>query len=117
MNKYLCAVVLALAATGVRAEAVLSCDEVNQVGEALTAVGIALEDENMQIDAGSAEDIGLAQVVEGLARIAAAEGDQELANASLGMANAWNNNDRGAFTDALADAVNKLAVIATTECE
>ncbi len=75
MNKYLCAVVLALAATGVRAEAVLSCDEVNQVGEALTAVGIALEDENMQIDAGSAEDIGLAQVVEGLARIAAAEGD------------------------------------------
>lgn len=116
MNKYLCAVILAFAATGVRAEAVLSCDEVNQVGEMLMAVGIALEDENMQIDAGSAADIGLAQVVEGLAHIAAAEGDQDLANASLGMANAWDNNDRDAFTDALADAVAKLAVIASSEC-
>jgi hypothetical protein len=32
------------------------------------------------------------------------------------MANAWAANDRDAFTDALADAVAKLAVIASTEC-
>lgn len=117
MRNLLLGAALALASLGVRAEAVLSCDEVNQVGEALTAIGIALEDENMPIDAGSAEDIGLAQVVEGLAGIAAAEGDQDLANASLGMAKAWDNNDRGAFTNALADAVAKLAVISASECE
>lgn len=117
MKKLLLSAVLALSSTGVCAEAVLSCDEVNQVGEMLTTIGIALEDENMPIDAGSAEDLGLAQIVEGLADIAAAEGDEDLANASLNMAHAWDNNDRGAFTDALADAVAKLAVIASTECE
>jgi hypothetical protein len=117
MNKLLLAALLALASFGARAEAVLSCDEVNQLGEALTTIGIALEDENMPIDAGSADHLGLAQVVEGLADIAVAEDDADLANASLGMANAWDNNNRDAFVDALADAVARLAVIATSECE
>lgn len=117
MKRLLLFAVLGLATTAAHAEAVLSCDEVNQMGEALTTIGVALEDENMAIDAGSAEHIGLANVVEGLAHIAAAEGDEDLANASMNMARAWDANDRDAFTDALADAVAKLAVIATSECE
>jgi hypothetical protein len=32
------------------------------------------------------------------------------------MADAWDNQDRDGFTDALADAVAKLAVISATEC-
>ena len=48
--------------------------------------------------------------------IAKAEGDEDLAAASVNMAAAWDAMDRDAFTDALADAVVKLAVIHGTEC-
>lgn len=101
---------------GVRAEA-LSCDQVNELGEALTTIGVALDDANLQFDEGSEVHVGLAQTVEGLATVAAAENDPDLANAAMGMAHAWDANDRGAFTDSLAEAVAKLAIIATTECE
>jgi hypothetical protein len=116
MKKLLLAAVLGLVCAGAHAEAVLSCDDVDQVGEALLSIGVALDDENLQIDEGGAEHIGLADTVEGLATIAAAENDQDLANASMGMAHAWDNNDRDAFTDSLAEAVAKLAIISASEC-
>lgn len=117
MKRMVLACALVLACGGVRAEAVLSCDEVNEVGESLTALGIAIDDENAQIGAGSEEDEALRQTVLGLADIAEAEGDEDLANASEGMAQAWADNDRDGFVDALADAVARLAIIAGTECE
>jgi hypothetical protein len=117
MKKLWLALAVVLTGGVAQAEAVLDCGQVNELGEALLTIGVALEDENLQIDAGSADHIGLAETVEGLAFIAGAEGDQDLANASMGMAAAWDANDRSAFTDALAEAVAKLAVIAATECE
>ena len=36
--------------------------------------------------------------------------------ASLGMAEAWRDNDRDKFTDALAEAVAKLAIISANDC-
>lgn len=116
MRHLLLAAVLGMGCSAVQANA-LSCSDVDELGEALLTIGIALEDENLQIDAGGAEHIGLAETVEGLAQIAAAENDQDLANASLGMAHAWDANNRDAFTDALAEAVAKLAVISATECD
>lgn len=115
MKKLLLAVVLGTGCSLAQANA-LSCGDVDQLGEALMAIGIALEDENLQIDEGGADHIGLAETVEGLSIIAAAENDQDLANAALGMAHAWDANDRDAFTDSLAEAVAKLAVISATEC-
>ena len=53
----------------------------------------------------------------GLAEISEAENDQELANASLAMANACAANDRDAFTDALADTVDTLADIMNSGCQ
>lgn len=116
MRKVLLGCVLAAASFAANAEAVLSCEEVDQVGESLTGLGVYLEDENGEIGAGSPEDAALGDVVTGLADIAEAENDEDLANASLGMANAWADNDRDAFTDALADAVAKLAVISAQDC-
>lgn len=117
MKRLLLVGMLAFASATVRAEAVLSCEEVDQMGEALTTLGIAMDDENAEIGLGSSEDAALRDVVEGLATIAAAENDQDLANASLAMAEAWDNADRDAYTDALAEAVAKLAVISVNECE
>lgn len=117
MKKVLLAVVLGLAWTGAHAEAVLSCDEVDQLGEALTTIGVALEDEQMQIDAGSADHLGLAETCTGLAAVGGAEGNEELANTAVAMCEAWDNNDRDAFTDHLADAVVQLAQIHASECQ
>ena len=116
MRNLILGAALAVACGGAIASPALSCEEVNTVGESLTALGVALDDENMPIGEGSPEDQALGEVTTGLADIAEAESDMDLANASLGMANAWAANDRDAFTDALADAVAKLAVIASTEC-
>ena len=106
------------AACGVAgAEPVLSCDEIDEVGEGLMAIGIALEDDGLEVGVGSDVEHDLAQVTMGLAQIAEAEGDPDLAQASIGMADAWDAMDKDAFTDALADAVAKLAVISASECE
>jgi hypothetical protein len=94
----------------------LSCEEVDQVGEVLTALGIALDD-GAEVGVGSELEENLAAVTVGLAQIANAEGDEDLANASLNMARAWDNKDQEGFTDALGDAVAKLAVISASECE
>jgi hypothetical protein len=117
MKRVLLGLALSLACFTANAAPALSCDEVNEVGEALTEIGIALEDENMPIGEGSPEHTALVEITVGLAEIAEAEEDEDLANASIGMANAWEANDRDAFTDSLAEAVAKLAIIAGTECE
>lgn len=117
MKKLLLAVVLSLSAVAAQAAPVLSCEEVDEMGEALMALGIALEDENAEVGLNSPEDAALRDVVEGLATIAVAEEDEDLANASLAMAEAWDNADRDAYTDALAEAVAKLAIISASECE
>lgn len=116
MKSFALASLLGLAAFNVNASA-LSCDEVDQVGEALTGLGIAMDDENAEVGEDSPEDAALADVVIGLADIAEAEGDEDLANASVGMADAWHAMDRDAFTDSLAEAVAKLAIISASECE
>lgn len=117
MKTWVLGVLLAGFATGAAGQAALSCEEVDEVGEALTAIGIAMDDEQMPIGEGSPEDDALRDVTMGLADIAEAEGDEDLANAALGMAEAWEAMDRDAFTDALAEAVAKLAIISTSECE
>lgn len=114
VKKLLLALALGLVFGGAQAQ--LSCDQVNEVGEALTNLGVALE-EGVEIGEDSPEHHQLLEITGDLATIAEAEGDEDLANASIGMADAWVSNDRGAFTDALALAVAKLAVVATTECE
>jgi len=117
MKALILASVLGVASLSVSADPVMSCDEVNEMGEALSGLAIALEDENAEIGIDSPEDGALRDVVEGLATIAGAEGDEDLANASLAMAEAWDNADQSAYSDALAEAIAKLAIIATTECE
>lgn len=100
----------------VHADPVLSCEEVDQLGEALTGLGIAMDDEGAIIGEDSPEDAALRDVVLGLADVAEAEGDEDLAAAAVNMADAWDAMDRDAYTTALADAVAKLAVISVTEC-
>jgi len=96
---------------------VLSCDEVNEMGEALTELGIEMDDNNAEIGEDSPEDTALRDVVDGLGMIAVAENDQDLADAADAMDDAWQSMDRDAFTEALAYAVATLAVISVTECE
>lgn len=117
MKSLLLAAMLGFICHGANAAPALSCEEVDEVGEALMAIGIAIDDEGMEIGEGSAEDEALRDVVLGLADIAEAEGDEDLANASVGMAEAWDAMDRDAFTDALAEAVAKLAIVSGSECE
>lgn len=117
MKSLTLAALLSLTCFGANAAPALSCDEVDQMGEALTGLGIAMDDENAAIGEGSDEDAALRDVVVGLADIAEAEDDQDLADASLNMAHAWDAMDRDAFTDALADAVAKLAIISAQDCE
>lgn len=95
---------------------VLSCDEVNEMGEALTGLAIALES-GMEIGEDSPEDQGLRDIVDGLGMIADAEEDAELREAADGMDEAWTDMDGEAFNESLTYAVGKLAVIATEECE
>lgn len=95
---------------------VLSCDEVNEMGEALTGLAIALES-GAEIGEDSPEDQSLRDVIDGLSVIADAEGDAELREAANGMDRAWHDMDGDAFSESLAYAVGKLAVIATEECE
>lgn len=120
MRKRWCGVVmsavLGMVATPMVSAGALSCEEVDAVGEALTAVTLAL-DSGVEVGVGSEIEDNLAQLTLGLAQIAEAEGDEDLANAAIGMADAWENKDRDGFTDALADAVAKLAVISATECQ
>ena len=117
MKKFLCVALLAFLPLSVHAEAALSCADIDQLGEALTQLGIAMDDENAEIGEGSSEDAALRDVVLALAEIAKAEDDADLANASVAMAEGWDNMDRDAFTDGLAEAVAKLAVISVSECE
>jgi hypothetical protein len=98
------------------ADPALSCEEVDQLGEVLTGLGIAIDDEGALIGEDSPEDGALRDVVLGLAEVAEVEGDEHLAAASVNMADAWDAMDREAYTDALADAVARLAVISATEC-
>lgn len=101
----------------VRADSVLSCEESDEVGEALKGLGIAMDDEEAEVGENSPEDAALRDVVVGLATIAEAEGDEDLGVAAANMANAWDAMDRDSYTNALADAVAELAVISVTECE
>ena len=101
----------------VQADSALSCEEIDEVGEALTGLGIAMDDEEAEIGQDSPEDAALRDVVMGLATIADAEGDEDLRIASGNMSTAWETMDRESYIDALADAVAKLAVISVTECE
>jgi hypothetical protein len=116
MKKLILCIALGFAAFSANAAPAISCEEVDQLGEALTTLGVAMDDENAVIGEGSEEDQALHDTVVGLAEIAKAEGDEDLAAASVNMAAAWDAMDRDAFTDALADAVVKLAVIHGTEC-
>jgi hypothetical protein len=106
---------LTLWATPTLAQA-LSCAEVDEVGEGLTAVGIAMES-GIEIGEGSELDNDLRDLVDALAVIAVAEDDADLATAAVEMDDAWEAMDQGAFTDALALAVGRMAVISATECE
>ena len=117
MKKFLCVVLLGLLPLSVHAEAALSCSDIDELGEALTTLGIAMDDENAEIGEGSSEDAALRDVVLALAEIAKAEDDPDLANASIAMAEGWDNMDRDKFTDGLAEAVAKLAVISVSECD
>lgn len=110
MKRWLVAALLAGSVGCAQAEGLVSCAEVDELGESLTAVGIALDDENAEIGEGSAEDQALAEIAVGIAEIADAAEDQDLGNAGVAMAEAWAANDRDAFTDALADVVAQLAV-------
>lgn len=116
MKQLLLACLLGVAAMGANAAPALSCDEVNQVGEALTELGIALDDENAEIGEGTPQDQALAETVVAIADIAAAEDDQELADGASEMADSWDAMDRERFVEALAYVVGKFAVIASTEC-
>ena len=117
MRKWLPAAILSLTCAGASGAQVLTCEEIEQMGEDLTALGIAMDDENVPIGEDSSEDQDLRDVVDGLAVIAEAEDDEDLADAAAGMDEAWHAMDRDAFTDALADAVAKLAVVSVSECE
>lgn len=116
MKKLILCIALSFAAVAANAAPAISCDEVDQLGEALTTLGVAMDDENAEIGEGSDEDKALQDTVTGLSTIAEAEGDADLAAAATKMGDAWVAMDRDAFTDALADAVVKLAVIHTSEC-
>jgi hypothetical protein len=116
MNKWVFALALMVAAAGVRAEK-LSCDEVDQVGESLATIAVVMDDPSNEIGEGTEADQGLRDSVDGLAMIAEAEGDEDLAAAAAGMDSAWQAMDRDAFVDALTDAIAKLAVIHASECE
>jgi len=115
-SSWMLGAVLAMASLGVRAEAVLSCEEVDEVGVSLTELGILMDDENAEIGVGTEADDALAETTVGLADIADAEQDAELQDASVAMAEAWQAADRDAFTDALAVAVVRLASISAADC-
>ena len=117
MRWLLCLALLVGMPVVVRADPALSCEEVDQLGEVLTGLGIAMDDENAEIGEDSPEDASLRDVVLGLATVAEAEGDEDLGAAAVNMANAWDAMDRESYTTALANAVAKLAVISVTECE
>jgi hypothetical protein len=110
MTRWILAALLAGATGAVQAEGVLSCAEVDELGESLTAVGVALEDDDAEIGEGSPEDQALADISVSVAHIADAAGHEDLGNAGVAMAEAWAANDRDAFTDALAEVVAHLAV-------
>ena len=114
MKRLLLACVFGSMAWSVQAQPALSCDEVNEVGSALDELGAAIDEGG---EVGDDELMDLGDITVGLADIAEAENDQDLADASLGMANAWAANDRDGFLEALAHAVNKLAEISTNECQ
>ena len=116
MRTLLLATLLGLTGASANAAQVLSCEEIDQMGEELAALGIAMDDENMPIGENSSEDKDLREIVDGLVVIAEAEEDDDLSDAAEGMDAAWHAMDRDAFTDALADAVAKLAVISASEC-
>ncbi|MBV6412740.1 MAG: hypothetical protein IT479_00520 [Xanthomonadales bacterium] len=115
MRKLL-AVLLLCGSTVASAEG-LSCQDIDEMGEALTGLGIALEDENAQIGEGSPEHQALADISVGLAQIADAYEDEEFGASAVKMAEAWGNNDRDAFTDGLAEVVAQLAVVHTEHCQ
>lgn len=109
--------VMLLCGIGPAAAEGLTCQDIDQMGEALTTLGIALEDENAQIGAGSPEHQALADISVGLAQIADAYEDEEFGNSAVKMAEAWGNNDRDAFTDGLAEVVAQLAVVHAEHCQ
>lgn len=110
MKRWIGAALLACVMGSAQAEGVLSCQDVDELGTSLTELGIALDDENVEIGEGSEEDQALAEISIGIAEIADAAGDEDFGNAGVAMAEAWAANDRDAFLDALADVVAQLAV-------
>lgn len=118
MKQWIGALVLAGMMVSGQAQAVMNCQEADQLGASLTELGVALEDENAEIGEGSEEDNSLAEISVNITEIAAAAEDVDLANAGASMTEAWAANDRDAFLDALSDAVNRLAeAMAEAGCE
>jgi hypothetical protein len=113
-SKIIAGLALAALLTCPMAHAELTCSEVDEVGEALAAIGIAM-DSGMEV--GSDEDGQLRQVVDGLHMIAEAEGNSELDAAADAMEEAWQDMDRDDFVDAVAHAIAVMAIISVTECE
>jgi propanediol dehydratase small subunit len=96
------------------AQAELSCEEVEEVGEALAAVGITMES---GVEIGEVEDGALREIVDGLHMIAAAEQNSELDAAADALESAWQAEDRDGFVDGIAHAMAVMAVVSVTECE
>lgn len=116
MRKLLAVLLLSSFASVSFAEGI-TCEDVDQLGDSLNQLGIALADENMEIGEGSPEHQQLAELSLHLATIADTYQDEELAQGSVAMAEAWANNDRDGFTEGLATVVNKLAVVYQTQCQ
>jgi hypothetical protein len=99
----------------VLAAPVLSCEEVDQVGEALSELSIIMNS-GADIGQGSEDDQTLRFVVDALGTIAVAESDMNLAHAADGMDAAWIAMDRDSFVNATNYAIARMAQISVNEC-
>jgi hypothetical protein len=94
---------------------VLSCEEVDQVGEALSELSIIMNS-GADIGQGSEDDQTLRYVVDTLGTIAVAESDMNLAHAADGMDAAWVAMDRDSFVSSTNYAIARMAQISVNEC-
>jgi hypothetical protein len=100
----------------VLAAPVLSCEEVDQVGEALSELSIIMNS-GADIGQGSEDDQTLRYVVDTLGTIAVAESDMNLAQAADGMDAAWIAMDRDSFVNSTNYAIARMAQISVNECQ
>lgn len=104
------------ACANVAAAPVVGCDDINAMGEALSDLESALN-EGAEIGVGGDVDQSLREIIDGLGTIAEAEDDGDLGSAANAMDAAWHDTDLDAFTNALGDAITRLAVIVVNECQ